>query len=105
MAPMASLGKKRALEILAERGPPLAIGSPHPCVAIVQQDGMYRLRDLVIDEAEARAARDDAMKSGHGFMPENYFGLGRPLGKIHVEAKTLEDFRQKLEAFSWPKHW
>lgn len=105
MAPMPRMGKQRVLELLAERGPPLRFGSPHPCVAIVHEDGVYRLRDLVIDEAEAHAMQADAVKNRTGFMPEHYYGLGKPTGKIHLEAPTLQAFREKLEAFAWPQHW
>lgn len=105
MAPMAPVGKKRVLELLAERGPPLRFGSPHPCTAIVQQDGVFRLRDLVVDESDSKAAFEEARKTGRPFMPENHYALARPTGKIHLEAKTLDALREKIEAFSWPKHW
>ena len=105
MAPMAPMGKKRVLELIAERGLPLRFGSPHPCTAIVEQGGVFRVRDLVVDEADSRAAFEEARAKKQSFMPENHFGLGKPTGKIHLEAKTLDELREKIEAFSWPNHW
>ena len=40
-----------------------------PTVVAVEQDGVFGIRQLVIHEAEARAAGDRALASGTPWMP------------------------------------
>jgi hypothetical protein len=101
MAPLAPMGKKRLLALLAEHGPPVDFGSPHPHVAVVAQDGVFRVRALVVDPADVEKAR----AAGGSFMPEHYYALGKPTGTIHLEAPTLEELKTKIEVFAWPNDW
>lgn len=105
MAPMAPLGRERAMQLVAEGRLPLHFGSPHPCVAILEQDGVFRFRDLVIDEEEARAKSREALAQGKGWMPENHYALGRPTGRIHAEAKTRDELIAILRTMKWQRHW
>jgi hypothetical protein len=57
MAPVAPVGRARALAAVRAGTLPLWMGSPHPFVAIVEQDDRFRLRRLVVDADEAEAAR------------------------------------------------
>ena len=52
-------------------------GSPHPHTAIVEQDGVFRIRQLVVDDAEAERWREKHLGAGSGWMPEQYYALGR----------------------------
>ena len=105
MAPVAPLGRNRAIELVKQGNLPLRFGSPHPTMAIVEQDGVFRIRQLVIDEAEARAARERSLASGGSWMPEHHYALGKPTGKIHAEAWSREELIEKMETMNWPRDW
>lgn len=105
MAPMPPLGRARALQLVAAGSLPIHFGSPHPCAAIVEQDGRFRIRDLVIDPAEADASRSAALAARQSWMPENYYALGKPTGPIHCEAATRDELLEKMQTMPWPAHW
>jgi len=105
VAPLAPLGKQGLLKLIKQRGLPLAFGSPHPCVVVIEQERVFRVRELVVDPDEASAAGKAALSAGKNWRPEDYYRLGKPTGKIHLEAKTLDALVAKIERFSWPKHW
>jgi hypothetical protein len=105
VAPLAPLGKARLLELLGQGTLPLRFGSPHPCTMVLQEDGVFRMRELVVDAEESRKAGQAAIRAGQGWMPEHHFALAKPTGRIYLEAKTLDELREKIEAFKWPKHW
>ena len=103
---MAPLGKKRLLEALAAGKVPVAFGSPHPTMAVVAQDGCFRLRHLAIDAAEAAAESARALAEGRNWMPEHHYALGRPTGKVVLEAATLAELQKKIAAHApWPADW
>ncbi len=105
MAPAIPLGRDRILALVASGPLPIFFGSPHPTVAIVEQDGSYRLRELVIDPLEAEASRAAAMAAHGSWMPEHYYDLGKPTGKIHAEASSRQALIELLRAMPWPAHW
>jgi hypothetical protein len=105
MAPVAPLGRERAIERVAKGQLPFWFGSPHPTVAIVEQDGVFRIRQLVIDEAEARAAGERAIAKGESWMPEHHYALGKPTGKIFAEAASRKELIEQMRAMSWPESW
>ena len=106
MAPVAPLGKKHLLALLAQGRVPVFFGSPHPHLAVVEQDGVFRVRALVVDPKEASAESARALAAGRGWMPENHYALGRPTGPIAIEAPTLEALREKIAAREpWPADW
>jgi hypothetical protein len=105
MAPVAPLGRKAAMDLVARGRIPLSFGSPHPTVAIVEQDGKLRIRELVVDDAEARAAGEAARAKGEPWMPESYYALGKPTGRIHAEASTREELLETMRTMEWPADW
>ena len=105
MAPMAPLGRKRAMELVAEGRLPIHFGSPHPHVAIVEQDGKLRIRGLLIDEEEAKRDREAAFARNESWMPENYHALGKPTGRIYAEAPTRERLLEEMKTMKWPEDW
>lgn len=106
MAPMPPLGRKRLLAELAAGRVPLAFGAPHPTVAVVQQDGVFRLRELVVDTAEAMAASQAALAARRSWTPEQHYGLGKPEGRVVLEAPTLPELCEKIAAHEpWPADW
>lgn len=102
---MAPLGRDRAIELVKQGKLPIWFGSPHPTVAIVEQDGVFRVRELVIDEAEARAASEQALARGKSWMPESYYALGKPTGKIYAEARSRDELIDQMRAMKWPADW
>lgn len=105
MAPIAPTGRARALEQLRRGKLPVYLGSPHPSATLLLQDGRYRLRELVIDQARAKSASEEALAKGEPWMPEHYYALGEPTGRIHAEAEELEAFIRAVEALTWPEDW
>ncbi|MFP2905338.1 hypothetical protein ACLESD_09830 [Pyxidicoccus sp. 3LFB2] len=84
---------------------PFSFGSPHPMVAVVEQDGVFRVRELVVDEGEAAAAAKAAMAKGSPWMPELHYALGKPTGRVFIEAPTREALAEKIETHPWPRDW
>lgn len=105
MAPVAPLGRDRAIELLEKGNLPIVFGSPHPHIAIVEENGRFRIRKLVIDPAEADRARTESMAMRGMWMPEQYYALGKPTGEIFVEAATARDLVIAMKAMTWPKDW
>ena len=105
MAPVAPLGKNRALALVRAGKLPFACGSPHPVVAVLEQEGRYRVRELVVDPAEATRAMEAAFAGGHGWTPEQHYALGQPTGRVFIEAQTLAGLAEAIEAYSWPQEW
>ncbi len=105
MAPVAPLGRAAAMKLVARGEFPIWFGSPHPHTAIVEQDGVCRIRQLVVDAAEARASYEEAMKKHESWMPEHHAALGKPTGEIYVEAKTRDELLERMKTMEWPKDW
>jgi hypothetical protein len=105
MAPVAPLGKNHVLALLRAGKLPFSFGSPHPSVAVLEQDGVFRVRELVVDSGEADAAARAAMADGGVWMPEQYYALGKPTGRVFIEAATRDALAEKLEAYPWPREW
>src|SRR5262245_47778660 len=105
MAPIEPLGRVRAMQYDEGRDMPFYFGSPHPTVAIVQQDGKFRIRELCTDEDEAGRARAAAMANGTRWTPEQEYDLARPTGQIFAEASTREELLALMRSMPWPAHW
>ena len=105
MAPVAPLGRDGAIKLVESGRIPFWFGSPHPHVAVVEQDGVFRIRQLVIDQADAEESRREAMAKGGSWMPEHYYALGKPTGEVYVEAKTREELVAEMKSMKWPNDW
>ena len=105
MAPVAPLGRTGAIKLVADGKIPFRFGSPHPMIAVVSQDGVLRIRALVVDPAEAEAAREKALAERGMWMPEHHYALARPTGEIFVEAATTEDLLDRMRTMPWPDDW
>ena len=84
---------------------PLWLGSPHPTVMILEQDGVCRVRRLTIDPVVADAARTRALAAGEPWMPEQYYALGQPTGELVLEAATKDELADLLAVIDWPESW
>lgn len=105
MAPCAPLGRARAIVFVEQGSLPFSFGSPHPTVMILEQDGMFRVRALVIDPDEARRASAEALAAKRGWMPEQHYALGKPTGTIYAEAATRDELVARMRTMAWPEHW
>jgi hypothetical protein len=38
-------------------------------------------------------------------MPEQYYGLGKPVGKIYAEAASRDKLADAARTMDWPEHW
>lgn len=85
---------------------PFDFGSPHPHVMILEQDGKFRIRALVVDPADVKKARaPGGVFAGDMFLPEQYYELGRPTGKIYVETNTRDELLARMRDMKWPADW
>ena len=107
MAPTAPIGRDRAIQLVRDNEQlPITFGSPHPTISIVQQDGKFRIRELVVDRIEAEAAENAAKRArSPSWMPEHFYALGRPTGKIFAEAKTRAELADVMATMEWPADW
>ncbi len=105
MAPVAPLGRDAAIRLVLTGKLPIGFGSPHPHTAIVEQDGVFRIRQLVVDAADAEASRTDAFAKHESWMPEHYYALGKPTGEIHLEASSRAELAEKMKTMKWPSDW
>jgi hypothetical protein len=76
----------------------VGLGQHHWSHGVVLEEGMYRVRRLVLPKEKA----DAYIKEHRSFMPEHAEMLSEPTGAIVLEAPTLEGLIVKLEASNWP---
>jgi len=105
MAPVPPTGRDRAIQLVRAGRLPLRFGSPHPSVMVLHEDGVYRIRTLVVDEDDARASRDRALARGEPWMPEHHYALGKPTGPIHAEAASIDELVEAMQTMPWPSSW
>ncbi len=105
MAPLPPLGRVLAMKRVADGELPFTFGAPHPTVAILVEDGRYRIRALVIDPTEAATSRAAAFARHQSWMPEHYYELGKPTGEIYVDAGSKRELLQAMAIMEWPESW
>ncbi|MGE0871016.1 MAG: hypothetical protein AB7P03_20800 [Kofleriaceae bacterium] len=103
MASSAPIGRERAIQLVADNALPVALGSPKPKAMVVEQDGSFRIRELVINYDEIASSRSRARSPS--WMPEHYFSMGRPTGKIFAEAASLDELLAVMRTMPWPSDW
>jgi len=98
MAPRAPESKAHFIARLRTSTLPVGVGSPHFSHGVVQEDGVFRVRKLVL-----RKEKVDAYRKDHStFMPEHAEMLSEPIGDVVLEAPTLDALIKKLEGARWP---
>lgn len=80
---------------------PLAVGGPTILAGVVHEEGMWRLRRTVFDDAAFRAF----VAEGKSLHPEQMDSFRHPTGEVLVEANSLDAFCHALEQFPWPREW
>ena len=103
MAPRPLESKAQFIARLRAQAPtlgrqPVGVGQHHFSHAVVKEEGVFRLRQLVVNRARYEAH----MKEQRSYMPEHAEMLSEPTGAIVLEAPTLEELIIKLEASRWP---
>jgi hypothetical protein len=94
------------IALVQEGSLPLSFGSPVPTIAVVEQEGKFRIRELVIDHVEAETAASAAKRARTpSWMPEHFYALGRPTGQIFAEAKSREELVEVIRTMTWPDNW
>jgi hypothetical protein len=106
MAPSLPVGRDRAIQLVSEGTLPLSLGSPHPSVLVVEQEGKFRIRELVVDQHGAEAASAAARRTrSPSWMPEHYYALGKATGTIYAEAASKAELVQLMSTMTWPENW
>jgi hypothetical protein len=105
MAPSLPIGRDRAVQLVSEGTLPISLGSP-PTVVVVEQEGKFRIRELVVDRHEVEAAASAAGRTrSPSWMPEHYYALGKATGTIYAEAETKAELVQIMSTMTWPESW
>lgn len=103
-APMRGPSKEALIKILqrpdAEKYLPITLAKDSPSATVQKEDKKWVIRILVTDEAAAKKAFDEAMKTNDSFMDENTWRFRSP-GPILVEATTKDDFIRAIEKMKW----
>ena len=106
MAPMTPLGREQVMQLVAEGPLPFSFGSPHLSVMAVEQDGMFRIRELVVDKHAAELAAASTHRSrSPSWMPEHYYSMGQPTGTIFAEGASRAELREAIRTMTWPENW
>lgn len=106
MAPTAPLGRARAIQLVQDGALPVALGALRPSALIVEQDGKFRIRELVFDHDAAAVSGDAARRArSPSWMPEHHYAMGRPTGSVLVEADTRTQLLEQMATMAWPDHW
>lgn len=100
MAPRALESKEQFITRLRAEATslPVGLGMHHFSHAVVHEEGMFRVRRLVLPRAKV----DAYIKEHRSFMPEHAEMLSEPTGEIVFEAPTLEELIAKFETAKWP---
>ena len=96
------LGRDHAIALVEQGRFPITFGTPPSVVAVVEQDGKFRIRELVIDRAEAEAAAASAAGRARtpSWMPEHHYTRGKPTGQILAEAATREALVEQMRTIA-----
>ena len=85
---------------------PILLGSPTPTAIVLEQDGRYRIRELVVDRNRSEAALASAARARTvGWVPAHYQAAGQPTGRILAKARTREDLLALIRTMDWPEDW
>jgi len=99
VAPIAPLGRQAAIQKVAAGELPFRTGP----VMVLEQDGMLRIRQLVVDQVAAKTASQRARSPS--WMPEHHYAAGQPIGEIYAEAATAAELIEVMKTMPWPDHW
>ncbi len=100
------LGREQTIQ-LVETGPlPVSIGGARPSAMIVEQEGKFRIRALVVDaDAVQAAAAAIGRARSVSWMPEHYYSVGQPTGEIFAEAESRAALVEVMRTMAWPVEW
>ncbi|MDQ3367711.1 MAG: hypothetical protein M3680_19995 [Myxococcota bacterium] len=94
------------MQLVAEEPLPISLGNAHPRVMVVEQDGLFRIREIVVDRDAAQAAASASSRTrSPSWMPEHYYTLGRPTGTIFAEARSRAELVEVMRTMTWHETW
>jgi hypothetical protein len=106
MALLGPVGRTRAIELVSDGEIPLPLGYPQPKVMVVEQEGAFRIRELVTDPAAVQAAATVSTRArSPSWVPSHYFSLGAPIGEIFAEASSRDELIAAMLTMPWPEDW
>ena len=85
--------------------PWLPLGNPNMLAAVLHEDGVWRVRKTAVDEQAFHAFIKTLQTEGRPLFPEHVDRFQRPSGEVMLEAATLDEFIQAVEAYDWPGNW
>ena len=103
MAPLPPIGRDAAIKMVEDGELPFSFGSPHPHVMVLEQDGKFRIRQLIVDTAGAKYQA--ARARSPSWMPEHHYALGQPTGEIYAEAASARELIEVMRTMDWPHNW
>jgi hypothetical protein len=99
------VGRAHAIQLVTKSDLPIQLGSTRK-VMVVEQDKVFRIREVVIDQAEITAATNAAGRTrSPSWMPTHHYALGRPTGEILAEAASREELIEVMRTMPWPEDW
>ncbi len=100
------LGRELAIQLVAGSLLPVSIGGPRPSAMILEQEGKFRIRALVVDGDAAHAAAGATSRARSvSWMPEHYYSLGQPSGEVFAEAESREALIEIMRTMAWQADW
>lgn len=100
------IGRDAAIKRVLDGELPFVLGAPRSAVMVLEQEGVLRIRELVVDPVKAAAApQQSARARSPSWMPEHHFAQGRPTGKIYAEATSPAELAEQIRTMPWPSDW
>ena len=102
---MAFVSREQLLELLrdprAEKGFEVSLGENHPSAVVRNEDdGLWVIRELQIDEPAARKAGEAALAAGESWMPEHVDAFKRP-AQVVVSGASAAELASAIETIDW----
>ncbi len=103
MAPFIGPSRKRLIEMLRAgdgESRSITLGMNEPQATVGRENGVWRLRPLVMNHEAAGQAGQEAIARGEAWMHEHTFAFLEP-GEAIAESEEVEAFIAMLEKLSW----
>ncbi|MBP6629967.1 MAG: hypothetical protein KBG28_17425 [Kofleriaceae bacterium] len=97
-------GKQDAIAQVEGGAFPIWLGQGRPQAAIIEEDGRFRIRAVVVDPQAVAAASTPRTRTP-SWMPVHQVARGWPGGEIFAEAASREELVEVIRAMPWPPGW
>lgn len=103
---MTPLGREQTINLVAESPLPIPLGAPRPSAMVVEQDGCFRIRELVvIGDSVTKVTESMKRARTPSWMPDHHLAMGIPVGTIYAEAASREELLAIMSQMPWPQDW